>query len=191
VAESNQGGELVKSVIEGIDPLVPVTLVNAKVGKRARAEPVAAAYEKGRVHHLSYFTELEDQWTTWSEDQGHSPDRMDACVWGLTALLVREPDNWVGRLRAVNPGLGKHLPDVRDFDPHRAAEPRKPRGKELEDLTKALFGIDPTANRTLADNEEAGLPRRLTPAQQSLRLSSGDSIRGRSNTYRPPGHSFR
>jgi len=69
---------------------VPVKLVHASRGKQIRAEPVAALYEQGRVHHVGGFAELETQMTTWSPpDDRHSPDRVDALVWGLSELMLR------------------------------------------------------------------------------------------------------
>lgn len=88
VAEANQGGDLVSSVIRTVDPRVPVKLVRASRGKRTRAEPVAALYEQERVHHVGFLTELEDQLCSWVPDVGNSPDRLDALVWALTDLLV-------------------------------------------------------------------------------------------------------
>jgi len=87
VAESNQGGDMVESVLRNVAPEVPVRLVNASRGKRTRAEPVSALYEQGRVYHLTAFPELEDQMCTYSPDSYEgSPDRMDALVWGITEL---------------------------------------------------------------------------------------------------------
>lgn len=92
VAEGNQGGDLVRHTIHTEWREAPVTIVHAKQGKNARAEPVAALYEQGRVKHLGAFDELEDQMCTWEPlgDQP-SPDRIDALVWALTSLMVR-PD---------------------------------------------------------------------------------------------------
>lgn len=91
VAEVNQGGDLVQSVINQIDPTISYTAVRATRGKAARAEPVAALYEQKRVHHLPFMDLLEDQMaqmtTTGFEGQG-SPDRVDALVWALTELVV-------------------------------------------------------------------------------------------------------
>ena len=66
---------------------VNVKLVTATRGKAIRAEPVAALYEQGRVHHMGVFAELEDQMTTWVTTDKVSPDRMDALVWGITELM--------------------------------------------------------------------------------------------------------
>ncbi len=91
VAEVNQGGDLVKSVIRGIDPVVPIRSVNATRSKQARAEPVAALYEQGRVAHVRGLSALEEQMGLMSA-QGFrgkgSPDRVDALVWALTDLIV-------------------------------------------------------------------------------------------------------
>lgn len=91
VAEANQGGDLVKTVLRTVDPSVPVKLVRATRGKRVRAEPVAALYEQGRVFHRSVFPELEDQLVTWTPDSPTSPDRLDALVWALTDLDLSRP----------------------------------------------------------------------------------------------------
>jgi phage terminase large subunit-like protein len=90
VAEKNQGGDLVETNIRIFSPNVPVRLVHASKGKFARAEPVAALYEKGRIFHGDIFEELENQMTTWTIDAPFSPDRMDAAVWGLTDLFLQD-----------------------------------------------------------------------------------------------------
>lgn len=89
VAERNQGGDMVRHTIETEDPTVPLRLVHASRGKFARAEPVSALYEQGRVKHLPGLDELEQQMVTW-EPLGSigSPDRLDACVWALTDLML-------------------------------------------------------------------------------------------------------
>lgn len=91
VAEVNQGGDLVQAVIRQVDPLVPYRAVRASKGKAARAEPVAALYEQGRVSHLRGLARLEDQMCRMTvrgyEGKG-SPDRVDALVWALTALMI-------------------------------------------------------------------------------------------------------
>lgn len=89
VAEQNQGGALVKLAINGVDPSVPVVLVSATQGKAIRAEPVMLASEQHRVHHFGRFVELEDEMTGWVPgESGWSPNRLDAMVWALTALIV-------------------------------------------------------------------------------------------------------
>lgn len=91
VGEANNGGDLVKLVLQTDNAMIPVRLVWASVGKFARAEPISALYEQGKISHLGYFPELEDQMTTWTKDANYSPDRMDALVWGLTELFDTKP----------------------------------------------------------------------------------------------------
>jgi len=91
VAEANQGGDMVRTVLRTVDPSVPVKLVHATRGKRVRAEPVAALYEQGRVFHAQVFAQLEDQLLTWTPDSPTSPDRLDALVWALTDLDLARP----------------------------------------------------------------------------------------------------
>jgi phage terminase large subunit-like protein len=91
VAEVNQGGDLVETVIRQVDAGVPFRAVRASRGKVARAEPVAALYEQGRVHHVAGLTALEDQMRllTMRGFQGAgSPDRVDALVWAVHDLLI-------------------------------------------------------------------------------------------------------
>lgn len=192
VAESNQGGEMVRMIIKEVDDRVPVTLVHAKVGKMERAQPVGAAYEQGRVHHTDFLSELEDQLTTWSPDQKKSPDRMDAAVWGLTSLLVEPPKDWIGKISISTHAAHQKLPDVRDTDPFRAAEPRKPRGAELDEIKRRLFDIDPAdPYGTVRDAEEAGLRRRVIPSQRALVLPGAHSNHGRANPFAPPVRGIR
>lgn len=91
VAEVNQGGELVQSVVRQVDPVVAFKAVHARVGKSVRAEPVAALYEQGRVAHLPGLQALEDQMRQMTvqgfQGQG-SPDRVDALVWGLHEVIL-------------------------------------------------------------------------------------------------------
>ena len=75
-----------------IDPNVPYAAVHAARGKVARAEPVAALYEQGRIHHIGAFPPLEDQMCSFISDfdrkeAGYSPDRVDALVWALSELF--------------------------------------------------------------------------------------------------------
>ena len=91
VAEVNQGGDLVETVLRQVDPLVPYRAVRASRGKVARAEPVAALYEQGRVRHMRGLGPLEDQMCAMTA-QGYqgkgSPDRADALVWALHDLML-------------------------------------------------------------------------------------------------------
>jgi len=93
VAEANQGGAMVESVLRAADHALPLRLVHATRGKVARAEPVAALYAAGRVRHAGLFARLEDQLCgllvggTYA-GPGRSPDRADALVWALTELML-------------------------------------------------------------------------------------------------------
>ena len=91
VAEVNQGGDLVVSVLRQIDPAVAVQKVRATRGKWLRAEPVAALYAEGRVSHAGSYPQLEDQMCAFGGEglaSGRSPDRLDALVWALTSLML-------------------------------------------------------------------------------------------------------
>jgi phage terminase large subunit-like protein len=61
VVESNQGGEMVESVLRGADVALPVTPVFARFGKGKRAEPVAILFERGKAKFAGTFPELEDE----------------------------------------------------------------------------------------------------------------------------------
>ncbi|NBX73670.1 MAG: hypothetical protein EBQ89_05155 [Alphaproteobacteria bacterium] len=87
VAEANQGGALVEQTLRAAGARTRVRLVHAARGKRARAEPVAALYEQGRVRHLPGLQRLEDELCTWSSAAGDpSPNRLDALVWACFDL---------------------------------------------------------------------------------------------------------
>lgn len=95
VAEINQGGELVRSVFKAVGCTAPVRTVFATRGKSARAEPVAALYEQGRVRHAQQFNKLNDELANLGAvkkagKRGKSPDRADALVWAVTELLLKD-----------------------------------------------------------------------------------------------------
>lgn len=92
VAEVNQGGDMVEATIRARAADVPYEAVRATRGKVTRAEPIQALYELGKVFHAPGMTELEDQMCSFTVDfdakeAGWSPDRVDALVWGVTALF--------------------------------------------------------------------------------------------------------
>jgi len=107
VAEINNGGEMVTEVLRQAEPHLPVRTVTATRGKFLRAEPIAAAYERGLVFHSGTFPKLEDQLCALTPDfdrrAGPSPDRADALVWAIADLLgLDRPssgmiDYWAGR----------------------------------------------------------------------------------------------
>ena len=97
VAEVNQGGDLVGQLVRQVDPMVPFRAVRASRGKVARAEPVAALYEQGRVSHVRGLGPLEDEMVLMTAHgfvgRG-SPDRVDALVWALTDLMLAPAAAW-------------------------------------------------------------------------------------------------
>src|SRR5690606_16107271 len=102
VAEANQGGEMVRAVRAAAGTACAIRLVHARFGKRARAEPVAALYEQGRVIHCGDFPALEEELMALGADEtGPSPDRADALVWAITDLLVDRPGGGPPRMRMV------------------------------------------------------------------------------------------
>jgi hypothetical protein len=95
IAESNQGGEMVALTIGTIANAPSVKLIHASRGKATRAEPIAALYEQGRVHHVGEFANLEDEMTQWIPGDA-SPNRMDALVWAVTELGLTRSSSLVG-----------------------------------------------------------------------------------------------
>jgi phage terminase large subunit-like protein len=93
IAEANNGGQMVESVLRAAEAALPVRLVHANRGKTARAEPVAALYESGRVAHRGAFPRLEDEMCGLIAGGGYvgpgrSPDRADALVWAMSELML-------------------------------------------------------------------------------------------------------
>jgi len=93
VGESNNGGDMIEIIIRSIDKNVSYKSVHASRGKYVRAEPVSALYEQGKVHHVGYFAELEDELTQW-EQGDKSPNRLDALVWAITELQGKSNMKW-------------------------------------------------------------------------------------------------
>jgi phage terminase large subunit-like protein len=91
VYEQNRLGKTAENTIRAADTRVPWVAVTASRGKFTRAEPVAALYEQGRVHHVGQFLLLEDEMVRWDPNAGQpSPNRMDALVWLITDLLLQD-----------------------------------------------------------------------------------------------------
>ena len=104
VAEANQGGAMVASVLKAADAGLRVKLVHASRGKVARAEPVATRFEAGKAFFAGVFPELEAELSGLAvggsyEGPGRSPDRADAMVWALTEL--GETRSGLPRVRAL------------------------------------------------------------------------------------------
>ena len=105
VAEKNNGGAMVTSVLNAAGLRLPVKEVHASVGKVARAEPVAALFESGRARLAGRFPELEDEMAGLTlagryEGPGRSPDRADAMVYAMTELMLGAPER-VPRIRSL------------------------------------------------------------------------------------------
>lgn len=99
LAEANQGGELVAEALRLAAPELPVRLVHARTSKRARAELVAALYAQNRVHHRGAFAALEDEMCRFGAPGfSGSPDRLDALVWAVSALLLNPAEPRLRRL---------------------------------------------------------------------------------------------
>ena len=96
VAEKNYGGDMVATVIRNMSPEVSYKDVTASRGKYLRAEPIAAFYERGKVHHVGRYNKLEDEMCLWLPGD-KSPNRMDALVWALTDLMAQSKGNFVLR----------------------------------------------------------------------------------------------
>jgi phage terminase large subunit-like protein len=95
VAEVNNGGDYIRSLLMTVDPQIPYHQVRATRGKRTRAEPVSALYEQHRMHHVGVFPDLEDEMCSWTPDSVlGSPDRMDSLVWAVTELRGLSVGSW-------------------------------------------------------------------------------------------------
>jgi hypothetical protein len=102
VVEVNQGGDLIETLIHSIDDRIPIKKVRASKGKFARAEPVAALYEQGKVAHAGSMPLLERELTQYvPQNSKKSPDRLDALVWGLTHLMLDDSAQAEPRIRRV------------------------------------------------------------------------------------------
>ena len=86
VAEVNNGGDYIGTLLKTVDPDIAYQSVRASRGKAIRAEPVSSLYEQRRIHHVGSFPYLEDSFCSWTPLDAESPDRLDAAVWAITAL---------------------------------------------------------------------------------------------------------
>lgn len=96
VAEANNGGDMVELTLRTVDRNVPYKKVWASRGKQARAEPVVALFEQGRIHMLGFFSGLEDELCSWVPGESESPNHLDALVWAITELMLSDnsPEQW-------------------------------------------------------------------------------------------------
>jgi phage terminase large subunit-like protein len=93
IGEVNNGGDMIEATLRAVDESIAYKSVHASRGKVIRAEPIAALYERGVVHHIGAFATLEDQMCSFTTDldrkgTGSSPDRADALVWAFTELMI-------------------------------------------------------------------------------------------------------
>jgi phage terminase large subunit-like protein len=90
IGETNNGGDLVETTIRTERRNIPYQKVHASRGKVARAEPVAALYEQGKIHHVGSFDALEDEMVNFVPGEiKRSPNRVDALVWGASYLMLK------------------------------------------------------------------------------------------------------
>jgi phage terminase large subunit-like protein len=113
VGEVNNGGDMVEATIRNVDQNVSYKSVTASRGKAIRAEPIAALYEQGRVHHVGSFPKLEDEMCDFDPiTTTKSPNRMDALVWALTELSADDSTGMLefmrGQASAVQPVAPKY-----------------------------------------------------------------------------------
>jgi phage terminase large subunit-like protein len=97
IGESNNGGDMVEYTIRTIEKNIPFNQVHASRGKYIRAEPISALYEQNKIHHVGTFGDLEDQMCEWTVGD-KSPDRLDALVWALTELMLKEDEVFEGTI---------------------------------------------------------------------------------------------
>ena len=87
IGETNNGGDMIESLLRQVDKTVSYRKVTATRGKMLRAEPIASIYEQHRAHHVGSFQALEDQMCNYTPESDFSPDRLDALVWAITELM--------------------------------------------------------------------------------------------------------
>jgi len=124
VAEVNNGGDMVEATLRSVAGDAPFRAVRASRGKVVRAEPVAALYEQGRVHHVGGFATLEDQLCVFTADfdraaSGTSPDRLDALVWAVTDLIANRDTAILDYYRRISDGRFCTVPDTTGLPPDR------------------------------------------------------------------------
>lgn len=116
IAEVNNGGDMVEHTIRTIrdehdrpiGQAIPVYKVHASRGKATRAEPISLLYEQGRIHHVGRFAGLEDQMVNWVPGESPSPDRVDALVWSISALLLKQPKSGRRKRRRRSRGRARN-----------------------------------------------------------------------------------
>jgi phage terminase large subunit-like protein len=158
VAEQNQGGEMVELTLKIVDENVSYKAVSASRGKATRAEPIAALYEQGRVHHVGNFEKLEEEMVSWIPGNP-SPNRMDALVWALTELMLHPAfglfEYWKEEAEKVKRG-----------EDSRAMRPAADRALEIGQEQKLTSGSKVFGEEKGPDRRPGrtfNLPKRLQP----------------------------
>jgi len=112
VAEVNNGGDYIGTLLHAVDPIIPYRKVTATRGKLTRAEPLSALYAQGKIHHAGVFPDLEDQMVTWVPGGDDSPDRLDALVWCAADLRGLLAGSWLEAYGMIKcQGCGKTFSD--------------------------------------------------------------------------------
>jgi len=152
VAEANNGGDYIGAMIHAIRADIPYSKVTATRGKQTRAEPASALYEQGRVHHVGGadpgepFPELAAEMETWTPDASWSPNRLDALVWGLTALGLIGAQG-AAFMAAWSKEIEKHpsgprplpIPELHPADEQTVCKCKAPRYRETADSIRCVF----------------------------------------------------
>jgi len=124
VAEVNNGGDYIGTLLHTVDPDIPYRPVHASRGKAIRAEPISSMYEQKRFHHLGFFPQLEDELVTWAPIDPESPNRLDALVWACTDLKDLISGSWLDAYGIIKcghchkPFMNKNNGVLRDRCPH-------------------------------------------------------------------------
>jgi phage terminase large subunit-like protein len=122
VAEVNNGGDYIGTLLHAVDPVIPYRKVTATRGKLTRAEPLSALYAQGKIHHAGVFPDLEDQMVTWVPGGDDSPDRLDALVWCAADLRGLLAGSWLEAYGMIKcQGCGRTFSDKQHKCPECAA----------------------------------------------------------------------
>ena len=122
MAEVNNGGDYIGTLLHAVDPVIPYRKVTATRGKLTRAEPLSALYAQGKIHHAGVFPDLEDQMVTWVPGGDDSPDRLDSLVWAAADLRGLLAGSWLEAYGMIKCRCGKTFSDKQHKCPE-CAEP--------------------------------------------------------------------
>lgn len=128
IAEKNHGGDMVESTLRGvfvevgtvyrpIGESVPIEMVHASKGKKARAEPISALYHKKWIHNVGTLGDLEDECCSWVPGETtESPNRLDAMVWGFTRLMLEGDEPAQACYFDLNPFYNSTVDEMIEID---------------------------------------------------------------------------